>query len=310
MLNYRHYQLITIQPDDGIYKYDHVRNKWSKMIDLHIQLPNKTAMFEYSTNCIYTCNGYYIFKFDLNTKQMSYTQLSKQVQYPILVSKTITTNVSQIDVLEGTNHHRCSYFMTNQQKYITTTSIEHDISMQHGMYITNVETYSLQQNQWTTWNIKSLPHNSQIIATQNEDYLIFIGGINAYTKTRHPFKTKQQQLSNHIYVFDVKHHKLLTSSIKTPCLEFRAQITGDILMDQLLVYSYCNTSWMLKQFHKVSNLSLPLIQLIANYMRIERIHLIGNKSHWSINIDNIIQSTNIHNFLDSNLSLKLKKSYF
>ena len=54
--------------------------------------------------------------------------------------------------------------------------------MQHGMYITMLKHIHYNKSM-DNWNIKSLPHNSQIIATQNEDYLIFVGGTNAHTKT-------------------------------------------------------------------------------------------------------------------------------
>ena len=77
--------------------------------------------------------------------------------------------------------------------------------------------------------------------------------------------------------------------------EFYAYIEFNHVQNDFIVYGYIRNCWESQEFKNIINLPDVIIKLIQSYIHYnEMIHLFGKRrgSHWKINIDQIIPSTN------------------
>ena len=281
-------QLFTWVFCDGLYKYHVFTKEWNRIIGFEKMDGGLTGefvrlAFNPHTNTLYAFDGFELITIDLETKQTEMIRKYVHTFDPIILLKKGNIHIPNLYMPYGTTH-----VVLEQTNRLIVAKWNKNRNLCESME------YSLQHQKFIHWNIDYKAKAPCIVAPKHEDYLIILGG---YTRNEDR-KIKIKHHTN-IAIIDIKARKLMKSRWKCPIELIEATIIGNDNRDRLIVNSFIRP---ICQKHQIAQGMLPfvLIKMIAEFMTIETIHLIGrNESHngistqikhYSLDITNIIQS--------------------
>eukprot|EP01084_Bolivina_argentea_P129216 228243_1 len=280
-----------------IYKYNS-NNKCTKIMECHkingslstidthnkeiyaFDLENRLSKINLNTNTIQTLSN----KQELYTHRIIYANNAIHMlvkdTYSIFDKKS--QQFKEMVKYNGIINHIGSslVFIKSRQSIITTIRSDNNTRTPF------ISEFSLQTLKWTNWK-RSARYNSAIVCTKNQKYIIFCGGyhdLGGWT--------------DWIEVFDVRNDVMKQSVIKCAKKTFlRAVLTRNDEKDEILTFGFINYCFKLAELSHIQPMPYYLQKIIANYVCFEQIHIFdvplmsnSNKSHWSINVDKIIQS--------------------
>ena len=130
------------------------------------------------------------------------------------------------------------------------------------------------------WNMVIPSIDSHIISIDNDRYLLLFGGS----------ITDEEDNTNQISIINLKQWKSMKTTIKIPCYGFCVSVIQNQIRDNLIIYGYINDLWKSQQFQTFNKFPIHLINLIGQWIKYDRVHLIGQGYHWSLSVDQIFQS--------------------
>ena len=113
----------------------------------------------------------------------------------------------------------------------------------------------------------------------------------------YPYQWRDQRS---LMIFDLKTSAVRKSDIKCPInSRYRAVLVGSNQRDELTTFGFVRQTSESKELQNVKDLPVQIIQLISKWYCSyhEKLHLISerNRTHWSIDMDQIIQSVSSQN---------------
>ena len=292
---------------DGIYKYNSIHKQWSKIFDYpdlsYFTSVGHRSAIDIKNQIVYACSRSKLLKIDLNTKTMKIIYLNYYVgNFPgtifandslhiiggVLNNSHWILDKSTLMLNEAHNFEdddqriasKAIYFKRHKSILSTCSAFEED---------GKIRATSITEFKNNKWNIfkdtqdKEL-FNSSIIATKNENYLIFVSGGNF----------------NSIFVYDVRKDVMIKSDIKKPTNDFSCVIiTRNDDRDNLLTFGFVGECYKKREYKNIQKLPFYLIKMIDSWVCFETVHLLIDshgvrcepRTHWTIDVDKIITPT-------------------
>eukprot|EP01084_Bolivina_argentea_P001410 2596_1 len=248
----------------GIWKYTNKGKKWEKVMEYSQDfiIDGLSVTIDSETRLIYGCNGSRLLEIDANNSKINImSEIIGGGVYPTIFCEKDKVHVvgngfgdqtnAEYKIFDKqTNTFQIVYskdmtiplplstrsaIMKRRQSMITTAITDFDNYT--NKYAYTIVEYSFVDNKWVDWKVKGIYFSSQIVSTENEHYLIFLGGMGDVEETG---------FLDHISIFDMRNKTLMKTSITTPCSYFEAIMLGDVAHDELLVFGYINKLWKLE----------------------------------------------------------------
>ena len=269
---------------DGIYAYDTNKNDWHKIFDYpkDLKTSSHSAVFDKNKNVIYIFNSSGdLLKCDLKTQQLDKLQRDPQSTFGSYPGFILENNKIHIfgegehaiyDIDNEIFAFQPSTGYTSHGKFITYLPTKNMIAI---IEENEIQKYSLLDKKWSTTNIKSKADTISgftvaSAVTSDDKYVIMMN------------TTKE------IWLYDVDTNVYSKSVGKNPSNEnkYRAIIMSDGYTSDLLTFGYVRSMF--------DNLPLDIIDMIANWVTNEYLHLIENVpkggKHWRIPLYEILQT--------------------
>eukprot|EP01084_Bolivina_argentea_P149800 261653_1 len=308
----------------GIFKFNMKSKEWNKIMDFETSYP-PAYTFNKQTNTLYICAKYLLGVIDRNIVQivsLNQKHLTKGTNklrlssYGIIDRNIISNCVSEIIYINKTLHiitenvkHYIYNIETKESKMVYKfEEFQNDLDGAGFIYLkrrqsiillggyagftafNSIYEYSLLSNKWNKLNVKlsvKLSHFA-VVSTRFDQYIIILGGW-----------IDGLDASDDIYIFDIKHAKLMKSKMKCHFGGYtKGIITDNTYNDELLTFGFVNSIFKTDAFYDIQPLPHYLIQLISTWVCNQHIHIIQNNSqtggaeaeHCRINVDDIFNA--------------------
>ena len=295
---------------DGVHKYDSINNKWTKIFDYpkdFASLAHKAAI-DIKNNIIYICNIDKLLEINLTTNNMKI--LSNQINLDEFPGVFFANDCIHVIGGESNNKHYIFNRSCNKFDLIHDFDSDNLTICQRSFYFAKNKSIintvfddknktsiiEFKNNKWNLmdFKIQNEQHltGSEIIATTNGNYLIFIDGTNL----------EKNEMDHFIYIYDVKAKDLIKSDVKMPenisGTAATSAITRNNDKENLLTFGFVNQCFNTKNYENMQQLPFYLIKLIEKWVCFETMHVIIDDStedkiqntHWIIDVDTILSS--------------------
>ena len=292
---------------DGIYVYNSIHNKWCKIINYptNFETLRHSTTIDKKNQIIYIANGISkLYKIDLKTKTIELLSNNVNVgAFPGII--LIKNKIHIIGARENYKHFLydqdddqlkeiCDFadndLMTSRSSiYLKSTQSAFTTVYYKDNPLDPVSIMEFKDNEWSDLNIKDCDglHQSCILSTFHEDYLLIIGGVTDITFWIHA----------NIFVYNIKNKKLMKSDIRSPFIGYPfGAITKNDENDELLTFGFIRNCYKIfSLFNDVQIMPFYLMKFIQKWVCNEKLHLMLSKeydnkikTHWMINVDRII----------------------
>ena len=295
---------------NGIYKYQIGNdNQWTKIVNYPTTFVEgyTHSAFNERNGCIYIFDGFGISEY--NSKSKMFKEITNDIGIDIDMLLCINDKIHFL----GNQH--CIF--DNETKKFTKLhdlNDQFDVDYMRGLrsafHIKSRESilmidaggriyeYSLVNNKWIKWNIRS-PAKSltgSAVLTKDERYVIIFS--NQTDRSRHTNYIPLTYVTNAIFIYDFRMRKFMKSKIELPTevgISYRNSLsitTRNKFAEELLVFGFVNRVYKLNRFKNVQKLPVYLIKFIGKWISIEYVHFISevSRKHWRICVDAIIEN--------------------
>ncbi len=305
---------------NGIYKFNILNQHWTKIITYNATLMQSFAPTSSTYNSklklLYVSSNFYDEQapaaiFDLNNNESSILQNATNLHFVCFDNNNqlhlISTNKNyrkgyyicspKLQVIKLLNSNICSDFYTNFTRfssiYLSKTKkvyIYGGFNAPYGGWQQKMYTYNCDSNdnQWKKLTIPKAIYGCAVVCTENEDFIIFLGGFINRAETYKYLSYPKIQPVDDILLLNCKSNQFCQSNIKCP----RAGGFNAILMPldgkrrDCLIHRFifdADNEISPNKFHTY------LINMIIKYYCNESIYLLNDDGQqWMINSDEII----------------------
>ena len=292
--------------NQGIWKFNTINNEWINIMKYPENYPLtkiQSSTIDVKNNIIYSCchKNYRIFGFNLNKKSMvdmGEPMIDPDVFYHILFYQNkfhhftwnlhYTSNGAAIHTIVDIGYSHYARNGDGQSIWPFVNVMENALVTTYCDY-GKIQIIKFDDNKWYNTGIENCDnlYGSKIVETTTRDYWIFIGG-------RDFGSTSVRSL---IHVYDIKNKKMNRSNITLPSIintsnipenSIQAIITRNESKENMLLHGFIKQCYKNVSFKNMTKLPLFMIDNILKFCCFERFDLVCLHSHWTIDVDEII----------------------